>query len=338
MRPIFDAELTNPSFGDPGVYLDLKYERRALLFDIGDISTLPTRKLLRISDVFVTHTHLDHFCGLDHLLRVCLGRDTGVRLWGPAGLIGQVEHKLAAYTWNLVQNYATAFVIEAYEYDGRDCLQSARFSSRDRFAREDLAARPVQDGVLLQEPPFKVSALPLQHHDITSLAFAFEEATHMNVWKNRLEALQLPTGAWLTELKRQVRAGAPDDTPIRVHWRTREGSRHETLPLGQLRREVLQFVPGQKVCYAADVADTESNCTALTEFARGAQLLFIEATFLEGDRELAERKAHLTAGAAGRIARDAGVARAVPFHFSPRYLGREEELRREFAAAATPAR
>jgi len=115
MRPIFHAELVNRSFGDPGIYIDLKFERRAILFDIGDITVLPTRKLLRISDVFVSHTHMDHFCGFDHMLRVCLGRDTGVRMYGPPGFIAQLEHKLAAYTWNLVDNYATDFVVVAHE-------------------------------------------------------------------------------------------------------------------------------------------------------------------------------------------------------------------------------
>jgi ribonuclease Z len=333
MRPIFHAELTNRTFGDPGVYVDLKFERRALLFDIGDISALPTRKLLRISDVFVSHMHMDHFCGFDHLLRVCLGRDTGVNLYGPAGFIAQLEHKLAAYTWNLVQNYEIDFVIQAHEYDGHGRLQRARFRGRSRFARETLTDVAIREGVLLDDPQFRVRVLPLQHHDITSLAFAFEEGTHMNVWKNRLEALKLPTGPWLTELKRQVRAGAPDDTPIRIHWRTRGGIRDETMPLGQLKRDVLQFVPGQKVCYVTDAADTALNRSALVEFLRGADLLFIETVFLDGDRELAERKGHLTASAAGGIARAAGVARAVPFHISPRYLGREDEVRQEFFGA-----
>jgi len=44
---MFDATLVNRTFGDPGVLIDLKFERRAILFDIGDISALPTRKLLR---------------------------------------------------------------------------------------------------------------------------------------------------------------------------------------------------------------------------------------------------------------------------------------------------
>lgn len=333
MRPIFHAGLTNRSFGDPGVHVDLKFERRALLFDIGDIASLPTRKLLRVSDVFVSHTHMDHFCGFDRLLRVCLGRDSGVKLYGPAGFIAQLEHKLGAYTWNLVQSHETAFVIEAHEYDCRSRLLRARFDSRARFAREPLPDVAVRDGVLLEEPQFRVRAVPLEHHDIVSLAFAFEEATHMNVWRNRLEDLGLPTGPWLTELKRQVRANAPDDTPIRIHWRTREGSREETRPLGALRREVLEFVPGQKVCYVTDVSDTPANRDALAGFLRGAELLFIEAVFLDADREMAERKGHLTARAAGTIARAAGVARAVPFHFSPRYLERADELQREFSAA-----
>ena len=75
----------------------------------GDGSRLPTRKLLRISDVFVSHTHMDHFAGFDHLLRVCLGLDTGVRMYGPPHFIEQVGHKLHAYTWNLVENYASGF-------------------------------------------------------------------------------------------------------------------------------------------------------------------------------------------------------------------------------------
>src|SRR6185312_3253880 len=130
MRPISDASLVNREFGDPGVFIDLKFERRAILFDIGDVTALPTRKLLRVSDIFVSHTHMDHFAGFDHLLRVCLGRDTGVRVYGPAQFIGQLEHKLHAYTWNLVQNYQTDFVITAHELGADGRLWRANFRSR----------------------------------------------------------------------------------------------------------------------------------------------------------------------------------------------------------------
>ena len=332
MRPIFQAELVNGPFGDPGVLIDLKFERRALLFDVGDVRSLPTRKLLRVHDVFVSHTHMDHFAGFDHLLRVCLGRDTGVRAYGPPGFIAQLAHKLAAYTWNLVERYATEFVIVAHELDPGGTLRRARLRSGARFALEPLEPQQARDGVLLQEPSFRVRCAALEHHDIVSLAFAFEESTHINVWKSRLDALGLPTGPWLTELKRRVREGAADEEPVRVRWRTREGSRERQVPLGDLKREVLEFLPGQRVCYVTDVAGIERNLARLREFVAHADQLFIEAVFLDADRDIAARKGHLTARAAGEVARTAQVRLATPFHFSARYLGRDAVVRAEFDA------
>jgi ribonuclease Z len=330
MRPIYQAELVNGVFGDPGVYIDLKFASRAVLFDIGDISGLPTRKLLRISDVFVSHTHMDHFAGFDHLLRVCLGRDTGVRIYGPRHFIDQVEHKLHAYTWNLVGNYAADFAVTAHELGSDGRVQRALFRSRNRFEREPLSEQSPGEDVILQDEQFQIRARPFDHHGLPSYAFAFEEHTHLNVWKNRLDELGLPTGPWLTELKRRVRAGEPDDATIEVRWRTREGSRTERFALGELKHRVLEAVPGQRVCYVTDVAGHESNRRELVAFLQDADIAFIEAVFLDRDREHAQRKAHLTAAQAGALARTAAVKAAVPFHFSTRYFPDERELRAEF--------
>jgi ribonuclease Z len=331
MRPIFQAELVNGVFGDPGVYIDLKFESRALLFDIGDVSSLPTRKLLRISDVFVSHTHMDHFSGFDHLLRVCLGRDVGVRMYGPRNFIDQVEHKLHAYTWNLVESYACDFSIVVHELGTSEGTRRARFRSRKRFERVPLSPLPLSDDdVLLQDDQFRVRAQPFDHHGLPSYAFAFEEHTHFNVWKNRLDELGLPTGPWLTELKHKARTGQPDDTNVDVTWRTREGSRTERFSLGELKQRVLESVPGQRVCYVTDVAGHDDNRRRLISFLRDADVAYIEAVFLDEDREHGARKAHLTAAQAGSIARAAGVKTAVPFHFSSRYFPNEEALRKEF--------
>lgn len=329
MRPIYQAELVNGVFGDPGVYIDLKFERRAVLFDIGDIANLPTRKLLRISDVFVSHTHMDHFAGFDHLLRVCLGRDVGVRIYGPRNFIEQVEHKLHAYTWNLVESYESDFTILAHELD-EGCMHCARFRSRNRFEREPLPEIALREDVLLQDEQFRVRARAFDHHGLPSYAFAFEEHTHLSVWKNRLDELGLPTGPWLTELKRRVRAGESDDATVEVRWRTRDGSRSERFSLGELKSRVLEAVPGRRVCYVTDVAGHAGNLRGLIEFLCDADLTFIEAVFLDEDREHAERKAHLTAAQAGSIARAARVKTATPFHFSARYFPEEQALRDEF--------
>ena len=332
MRPGIHAQLVNGAFGDPALLIDFKFERRALLFDLGDLSRLSTRQLLRVSDAFVSHAHMDHFAGFDHLLRVCLGRDTGITLWGPPGFAGQVGHKLAAYTWNVVGRYETEFVVLAHEVDHDWRLRRARFSSRQRFRREDLDERDLPTGTLLDTPAFLVRAAILDHAT-PCLAFAFDEAVHINVWKPRLQALGLPTGPWLTELRKLVRQGAEDATPVAIRWRDRDGGRERTMTVGELKREVLELTPGQRICYVTDAAMTEANADRIVQLARGADLLFIEAAFLEADAAHATRKSHLTARFAVGIARRAGVRQAVPFHFSTRYLDEGELLTQEFEAA-----
>jgi len=334
MRPIFSPELVNDPFGDPGLYVDFKFEKRALLFDLGDLAALPPKKILRISDVFVSHTHMDHFFGFDRLLRICLGRDTGMRLYGPPGFAAQVEHKLAAYTWNLVENYPGDFVVDVWEVDPGWHARGARLRCHKRFRREPLEERRLHDGVLLDEPAFRVRAAFLDH-GTACLGFAVEEKTHINVWKNRLAELGLPVGAWLKELKAAVTRNAPDDTPVRAWWHDRNGEHERIFPLGALKAEVLRLVPGEKICYVTDVAFHPDNARRVAALAVDAEQLFIECVFLDQDADHAARKYHLTARQAGSIAREARARLVIPFHFSPRYMNREAELRDELEAART---
>lgn len=332
MRPILSAGLVNGVFGDPSLYLDFRYARRAILFDIGDVGVLAPRKLLRLSDVFVTHAHMDHFAGFDRLLRVCLGRGSQLRLYGPPGFVERVEHKLHAYTWNLVGRYPVDFAVVVHEAGSEGAVLAARFRSRSGFAREPLMARPAPDGVLLDEPAFRVRAAVLDH-GIACLGYAFEEKAHVNVWKNRLVEMGLAVGPWLQELKHAVADGLPDDTPIRAWWRDRDGDHERTVLLGEVKARALQVVPGQKLAYVTDIVFHRENEARVARLASGADILFIESVFLSSEADHAARKNHLTAAQAGRIARAAGAKAVVPFHFSPRYLGRESELREELERA-----
>ena len=49
LRSLFAPELVNDPFGDPGLYVTCKFERRALLFDLGDLEALSPRQLLKVS-------------------------------------------------------------------------------------------------------------------------------------------------------------------------------------------------------------------------------------------------------------------------------------------------
>ena len=325
-------QLVNPAFGDPGLYVDFRNEKRALLFDIGDIGALAPRKLLRLSHVFVSHTHMDHFMGFDALLRVSLGRDVAVRLFGPPGFVDQVAHKLAAYTWNLVESYPGDFSVLASELhpDGR--LASALFRCRRRFEKEALEEATVADGVLVDETAFRVRTAFLEHRT-PCLAFAVEEKAHVNIWKNRLDEMGLPVGPWIRELKEAVLAGAPDDAPVRASWKENGERKERVLALGELKARALQIVPGEKLCYVTDAAFSEQNARRIVELAKEADLLFIESVFLHEDAGQAQMKCHLTARQAGEIARAARAKLVVPFHFSPRYAERESELRAELDLA-----
>jgi ribonuclease Z len=330
MRSIFDAQLVNGPFRDPGVYVDFRFVRRALLFDIGE-NALPPRKLLRISHLFVSHTHMDHFMGFDRLVRVCVGRHAGIRAYGPPGFIDQVERRLASYTWDRVDRYEVELALEATEIDAAGTARAARFHTRTGFAREPLAGGSVADGVLLDEPQFRVRCATLDHRT-PCLGFALEEKTHVNVWKNRLEAMGLKVGPWVAQLKAAARAGAGDDMPVRAWWREGGGTTERTLAFGELK-SALRRVAGQKICYVTDVAYHDDNVARIVALARDADLLFIESVFLEADAAHAARKQHLTARQAGTVARLARARSVEPFHFSPRYAEREAELRAELEEA-----
>jgi len=331
MRPIFTAQLVNEAFGDPGVYVDFRFERRALLFDLGDNSALPPRKLLRLSHVFVSHTHMDHFIGFDRLVRICVGRHAALALFGPPGFIDRVEHRLASYTWDRVDRYDQALVVTATEVDAGHRTASARFDTRRGFAREALPAGAAPEGILVDEEQFRVRCALLDHRT-PCLGFAIEEKTHVNVWKNRLVEMGLETGPWLAELKHAALEGRADDAPIRVWWREAQGVHERFVPYGELKA-VLEFVPGQKLGYVTDVVFHDANFERIVELVRGADVLFIETVFLDEDVAHASEKQHLTARQAGRIARAAGARNVVPFHFSPRYTERAADLQRELEAA-----
>jgi ribonuclease Z len=322
MSLAFAPRLVNGPFGDPGLYIDLRWEGRALLFDLGHNDSLPAAEMLRVSHVFVSHCHIDHFIGFDRLLRLFLARDKKLHLFGPPGMIACVEGKLRGYTWNLVDNYG--FAVEVTEV-APDSMQRALFPAATGFLREPLPTLSFQ-GVLLDEPAFQVRTAHLDHR-IYSLGFALEEKTHWNVDKEWLARLEVPAGPWLTELKQALRRGEPDDWVVTVRWRLKDGHvQQREFTLGTLRDRLVKETRGQKIAYVVDTLYSPENAARIAELARGADVFFCESPFLDDDEEQATRRYHLTARQAGLLGRAANARKLVVFHFSPRYAGQAERL------------
>jgi ribonuclease Z len=328
MTPSFSSYLVNPPFGDPGLYVEIKWARRALLFDLGDNEALGPTRLLRAMDVFVSHTHMDHFIGFDRLLRIALGRGKALRLYGPPGLIDNVTGKLHGYTWNLLDGYP--LTIEVREFHPRQ-IRSVLFRAADGFSLTEgpPTVRPAGDLFpVLVDPMFTVFATPLNHR-IPSFAFALQEKFHVNINKERLHAAGIPVGSWLKEVKQHLWDGRPDDYRFTATLYYEHRKEERELVLGEVRDRFVTVSRGQKIAYVVDARYDEENEARIIELAREADVFYCEAPYLDRDADKAQERHHLTARQAGHLARRADVRELVVFHFSPRYTGEEDLIYRE---------
>ena len=329
MRPSFHPRLINGPFDDPGLFIPFQFQHRALIFDLGDINGLAPKDVLKISHAFVSHTHMDHFIGFDRLLRLSLGREKNISLYGPPGFLKNVAGKLAGYAWNLADKYNYPLSLQITEVHPQHTLCCKYHCAKKFQSAQDPVKQPFS-GILYQEPAFEVSAVILDHH-IPCLGFSIKERFHVNIIKNELENLGLSPGPWLTEFKQALYNQVDPTANFEVKSDRRKTARQ--FSLGALTDKIARITPGQKITYITDVVDSAANSEKIVEIAKGSDHLFIEAVFLDQDRELAEKKHHLTARRAGQLAALAQVKQFTVFHFSPRYTGMEQQLREEAWAA-----
>jgi ribonuclease Z len=153
MRPLLHPSLVNGRYGDPTVYVETLFEKRGLVFDLGEITSLSPRKIQRVEQIFVSHAHIDHFIGFDHLLRLLVGREKTVYLYGPSGFAEHVYHKLQSYRWNLVEGYRCDLVFVVGEVETPHSISTTRFRLKTAFAAKPVLSNGRLDGVLHHARP-----------------------------------------------------------------------------------------------------------------------------------------------------------------------------------------
>jgi ribonuclease Z len=160
---------------------------------------------------------------------------------------------------------------------------------------------PLSEGRVLDAGDFTIDCFRVRHRDTDSFAFAFETPSRRHLLPERLAALGVPDGPARGDLA----AGRP-----------------VTLPDGAtIDPEDVLGAPtrGTKLVVVGDTESTEG----LSERVRDADLLVIEATFLERDAAMALDYGHLTAAKAAALAAAAGVKQLVLTHISGRYEDQE---------------
>jgi ribonuclease Z len=210
-----------------------------------------------------------------------------------------------------------------------DCINRACFSATYAFRPEELPPQPFVDGIVLDDPAFRVRTAHLDHR-IYSLGFALEEKSHLNVDTALLAQLGVATGPWLSELKQALRRAESDDFLVTATWRQKDGVEcQRSFALGEVRGRLVKETRGQKISYVVDTLYSPENADRIAALAHGADLFFCESPFLDEDEDQATKRYHLTTRQAGLLARAAEVRKLIVFHFSPRYAGQAERIYRE---------
>ena len=163
--------------------------------------------------------------------------------------------------------------------------------------RSGISLNRIDEGTLFEGKKFRLDAFPVPHRGGGCFGFTFQEETRAPFDNEKAEALAIPAGPE----RRELASGRPVTL---VDGRT---IRPEQV-LGRPQR-------GAKLCFVGDVGRTGP----LHKAAEGADLLAIEATYLEEERALAKQHGHITARAAARLALNAGVKQLVLHHVSRRY-------------------
>ncbi|MCX7991457.1 MAG: hypothetical protein N2999_05425 [Proteobacteria bacterium] len=320
MKALFKPQLVNKPYEDPLLYIDLFGRKESFIVDLGDISKLSNRKILRISRCFITHTHIDHFFGFDGLLRTSLGKKDTIFFYGPKGIIENIKGKLKGYNFNLIKEYPIN--ISVYEIR-KDKILKCLFSAERGFKASDIEEDEWINNIIYEDNELFVKAL-LLNHKIPVLCYLFEEKKRLNINKDGLNKLGVITGPWLTELKRLY---LDEDKDSELEVPTKEGLKK--FKSSYLFEKLLIIKDGEKIFYLTDIKFSLNTLRKIKSFVQWPDLFYCEAFFTGADEERAKDRYHLTSKQTNFIAKSIGAKKLIIFHFSPRYKGNFKKIYHE---------
>lgn len=161
-----------PTRMHPGIHI--KYGKNGFLFDCGEATQVQMKKAkisaVKISHIFITHWHGDHFLGLPGLIQSMNleNRTTPLTVFGPEGIydISEKIQGLGEYS----ENYEVIW-------------------------------KQVSKGVMLENNDAIVSAFPVEH-GVPAFGYIFQEKPKRNLDEEKLKSLGVPQGPLWGELQK----------------------------------------------------------------------------------------------------------------------------------------
>jgi ribonuclease Z len=160
---------------------------------------------------------------------------------------------------------------------------------------------PLAEGQIIDGEEFTADCFAVRHRNTDSFGFSFESRARRHLQPDRLAALAVPDGP--------VRRALAEGRPV-------------TLEDGRTIDPEDVLGPPAKRKKLVIVGDTETT-EGLSEHVEGADVLVIEATFLDRDAAIARDYGHLTAATAAGLAAKGNVKQLVLTHVSGRYPAEE---------------
>lgn len=308
----------NGRSGDPLVYGFNHRTGETFLFDLGGLERLARKKLLKVSKIFVSHTHIDHFVGFDRLLRINVPHRRVLEFCGPPGIVANIQGKLAGYAWNLLEHHQIRFVI--HELKTPERIASYRLQFEDGFKLYPYDDFPHPDGTVTTfKDGARIKATLVDHGiPVASYRLCFPPKYHV-----RSEVLgkhNLRPGPWLKQLLTALDdPQAPEEITVadknyRIAW---------------LKDNLLDCYPEFSVSYLTDLRFCWENLVAVKKLHQDTAVLLCESAFSAEDCQRAVQKAHLSTRQCALLASWVGSRRLENFHFSKIYSPRTGALRSE---------
>ncbi|PLX69839.1 MAG: ribonuclease Z [Denitrovibrio sp.] len=316
MKHNFHVKQVNSPFEDTAFFLRNTYKNEAFLFDCGRIGPLANSEVLSIKEILISHTHIDHFYGFDRILRGTLMSGNKFRVFGPPGIIKNVQGKIDSYTWNLIKSYTVSYEVIELNLDRKE-YKTAYFAAEDGFERVDGTIKASELGLT---DGFKLD-FEFFDHRVPSVGYRVTEPDMVSVLKDKMEENGFKAGKWLKELKAKVLSGELKDD---IKAETSDGL--VTMKVGEAADKIIEYVKPQSVTYITDTAPSYDNVTKAIEFAKDSTILLIEGMFMKEDVMHANHKKHLTLDLSKYIFRESNSQFARFFHFTSKYDGNKKEL------------